>query len=284
MRLPRIGPDRNGKARTRAQETIMSAPAVIPGSPEDTAAALKAQQDADAAAAAAAAEGDGDGDGDGETVTMTKAEHDALQSASRLFKKQEKERKRTEADAAKAAARKEAQKKLDAAEAAGLGKEITEANAERDAARAETRALKAERSVELALREREWSPEARDLAMGQLDLDELEADDNGIPTDESITAALDELAEKYPKTFSASAQSGDGSKEPGVKTRANRRTPANPTLNEDGGDAKFEGYITPEDFMKATQAMRQDPEYWARVERSKAHWPDTFNHRLLRQE
>lgn len=259
-------------------------PDPVPGSPEAVAAALKAKQEADEAAAALEQGSDGDGDGDG-TVTLTKAEHDALQANARLFKKQERERKQSKAAEDKAAAKKAAQKQLDAAEAAGLGKDLQEANAAKESAEAAARTIMTERSVELLLRERDWTEEARDLAVAQLDLDDLDVGDNGLPTDEAINEALDDLAERYPKTFSTTPQRGDGAgKEPGVKTNRAKRTPANPTLNEAGGDPKFEGYVSPEDFMNASQELRQDPSYWARVEKSRMHWPDKFNHRLLREE
>jgi len=247
--------------------------------------ALIAQSAADEAAAAKAAglASDDDGDDGEDKVTLTKAEHDALQAAARLHKKQERERKQAEAAEKAALAEKQKAKAQKAADEAGLGLELREARAEAAAAKAQMQAMRSQQAVDLAIRERGWNDEAKDLAIGQLDLAGLETGDDGLPTSDAIDEALDSLTQRYPNTFNAAAQSRSGSKEPdGMGTR---RAPANPTWNEGrSGERKFEGYVTPDEFMRMSQEERQIPETWARIEKSMPHWDvvtKPFNHKLL---
>lgn len=218
-------------------------------------------------------DGDQDGGGGEDSVTMSKAEHDALQANARLFKKQERERKKAEAEQRKELERKKAQKAQKAADDAGLGLELREAQAEARAAKAEAQALRAERAVDLALTSRNWADDTRELAIGQLDTASMETGEDGLPTEEAINSALDDLEERYPSIFTATTQrGGDGNKEPDVTNKGTKRTPANPLDSGRAGQKHFEGYVSPSDFMRMTQEERQDPDTWARIEKSMVHW------------
>ena len=252
-----------------------------PGSPEAIKAAL-------AAAEAAAAEAAGkDKEGADEEVTLTKAEHDALQAKLRILEKGERERRAAEKAAEKATTEKAAKKRLEAAEAAGMGMELKEAQSAASAAAAELQEIRTERAIERSLKKRDWNEEAKELALAQVNaqgFEGLDSDERGIPTAESIEKMLDQLAEAYPMTFTAPARRPGDKKPASEKKPAGARTPSTPTLVDESGDPKFEGYISPEDFLKVSQVERQTPEYLKRLQKSMKLWPQHFNHRLLDQQ
>lgn len=221
----------------------------------------------------------GDGTGD-ETVTLTKAEHDALQARIRLADKTEKDAKAKAAKAKAEAERDEANRRLKAAQDAGIGKELREAETERDDALAKLNVVLTENAIRDAAGDRKWSKSAQRTAVKMVDSGKLERDDEGIPTADSLKDVLDGLEKEYPDIYFAGGPTTAAGDDKGGKRKA-ATTPSTPASLAEHGKANLDGLLTPEEFMATPFAERQTPEFRKRLEKAMPSWPETFNHNEL---
>jgi hypothetical protein len=248
-----------------------------PGSPEAIAAALEAKEKEAAELAAKAKAEAGNED---ETVTLTKAEHDALQARARILEKQERDAKAAEAAKKAAAEKKALEDRLKAAEEAGQGKALREAEEEKAALQARLDAVLTGNAVRDAASARKWSASQQRAAAKLGNVDALEKDpDTGIPTDESLEQMLDSLAEDYPDIFTGEAKSDAGKK--AFEKKKAVKTPAQPAIIEEASTVKFDGYISPEEYLNTPFEQRQTNDFRKRLEQSRAFWADTFDHKQL---
>ena len=212
-----------------------------------------------------------------ENVTMTKTEHDELQGRLRLAEKTERDRKAKAAKAKADAENAELAKRLKAAEDAGIGKELRETETERDGLQTRLSKVLMDNAIRDAAGSRKWSTSAQRTAVKMVDSSTLERDAEGVPTTDSIKAALDGLEGEFPDIYVDAGQTGDTNK--GGKKKA-VQTPANPA-DSAGQKATFEGFISQEEYMDTPFDVRNSPEFRKRLEKSRAHWPTDFNHKDL---
>jgi hypothetical protein len=211
-----------------------------------------------------------------DNVTMTKAEHDELQGRLRKADSAEKDRKTKAAKAKAEADKKATDERLKAAQDAGIGKELRDAEAARDESEAKLKKVLTDNAIRDAAGTREWSKSAQRAAVQMVDSSLLERDDDGAPTADSLTTALDGLATEYPDIYVSTGQTGDGEK--GGKKKA-VHTPANPGTGNQ--KAHFDGFITPQEFMDTPFEARQTQDFRTRLDRSRQYWDTEFNHKEL---
>jgi len=244
------------------------------GSPEAVAEAIAK---AEAAKAAAAQEG-GEGDGEPEKkVTLTEAEHNALQARLRKAEQAERDRKSAAQKAAADAEKAELEEKLKKAEEAGLGQDLRQSEQEREALKGKLEKVQTDNSIRDAAAVRDWSLSAQRAASKMLDISKLERDAEGAPTPDSVKEALDALETEYPDIYTAGGQSPSGDGKRAVNT------PSTPAALEDKGGAKFDGYISPDEYLDTPFLARQTAEFRERLEKSRQFWPDTFDPKDLQQ-
>jgi hypothetical protein len=251
----------------------MSAPVV--GSPEATAEAIAKAEEAKAAEAAAEAGDEGE-----KKVTLTEAEHNALQARLRKAEQAERDRKAKSQKAAAEAEKAALEDKLKKAEEAGLGQDLRASETERDALKARLDKVLTDNAIRDAAADRNWNLSQQRAASKMLDISKLERDEEGTPTPESVKEVLDNLVEEYPDIYTVGDQTPSGDKPSGKKAV---HTPSNPTDLAEKGGVKFEGYISPDEYLETPFLQRQTPEFRARLEKSRQYWPDTFNPKDLQQ-
>jgi hypothetical protein len=209
-------------------------------------------------------------------VTMPKAEHDALQAKIRRTEQAERERK-AQAEQAKADAEKKAlEEQLEAAQKAGVGKDLKQAQDENADLRMRLLKVTTDNTIRDAASTRKWSASAQRAALKMVDPSLLERDDSGTPTGDSVKAAL-----FFNDTATTEIYTDTGGKAPGGDTDAPKSravsTPATPS--KPGGGQVCEGYITPEEYAEAPFEARQSAEFRERAERSSKFWPNSLNHK-----
>src|SRR5262249_5668842 len=90
-------------------------------------------------------------------------------------------------------------------------------------------------------------------------------------------AALDAIVADYPDAFGPrDPQPPTPPAEEPAPIRRRGPAPAQPPSG-----SPFEGYISPDDYQRAPQAVRLTPKFRERVEQSRPYWPDTFDARRL---
>ena len=212
-----------------------------------------------------------------DSITLTKAEHDALQARVRLADKTDKDMKAKAATAKAEAERKLAEDRLKVAQDAGIGKELREAETARDEAQTKLRGVLTDNAIRDAAGSREWSASAQRTAAKMVDSSSLERDDEGVPTADSLKTALDGLEGEYPDIYVNAGAPGDGDK--GGKKKV-VQTPANPNASTKQA-AKFDGFISEQEFVDTPFDVRNTPEFRARLDKSRQYWPNEFNHKDL---
>lgn len=254
-----------------------------PGSPEDVAARLAAQEAADADEEGSPDESgstDGEppeGDEAPEQVSIDAAELARLKVSERKLKRIKREQRKAKhdgkpAEEAAEAAAPESGAAADDARTQALEQDRLAERKRRETAEARLR----KQGVRMALRdeadERGWGTDAAKLASKLLDVDSLEFDDDGEPTEESLSDAIEELTEEYASLFSDQEPESNGKgKGKRRERRPARRTPAEPDKNT----APFEGYVSPEEYATTPHAIRMTDAFQARVEKSRAFYPDS---------
>lgn len=240
-----------------------------PGSPEDVAAkAAEAEAEAAEKAAKGAEQTPTGEEGDEENVTLSKKEHDATFGELRRLKAEKKAREDAEAEEARQAAQKKAKEEGDFE----TGLELE--RAEKKAAQAKAQKMGVKLALTEAAEERGWSAAQRKLARKLIDTDELSFDDDGEPTADSMKTVLDAVAEEYPDAFTVAGgeEPPDGETEPGKKKA--RKAPATPPKDQ----KPFDGYVSPDEYMKTPFDVRMTKAFQDRVELSRGHWPESVPH------
>lgn len=218
--------------------------------------------------------GEGSG-GDEETVTLTRGELNKLQAKARVTEKNDAKAAKAAAEAEKA----ELKRRLKAAEEVGVADDLRQVQDENAELKAQLQQVNTSNAIRDAAGTRKWTLSAQRMAQQLVNPSTLERDANGVPTPESLESALDQLAKDYPDVYVETGQSGDDDKDGGKRKAV--QTPANPAAQEENRGAKFKGYISPEEYMRTPFKTRQTADFRKRLEESRQHWPDIFNHREL---